>query len=502
MTHRHIQAASQIELLPRDVREALVAVVVDANTYGIHGPDMTGMYALARDLEPYDIELWVPEPVAWEMAEHAASAWVKARASVRDARSALRKAGLKPAFDPVYTSRDEVISACMARFETAIGITLVPLTGQSAARGLRDQILTRPPGKTKGDVKTGASDSAWLRDVLDRVDGQGHKLLFLSQDRDITAAFTHWGHPPPLTCTREEIRGLLVPTEPATDEETVLIARHLFARMPEDLLNTSAGNGTALIGSEASWLRKSLELTGDYAFGDGLTEAYLTRLTALVGISRPAHLRPEPSGQGEPDQTSPAERRQTVTAYVHFLADAEVEHTVFDEAAGEPITHHYPVASDVAVGAPMVFEISNGTVVAARQDGEAYATPTPVVDDPDVAFAFLREAVSTVPGLAEVDKINWRARADEAEFATPAGPTVAVTRFEDERGDFGLKVRVGDRIATAVCRRAEEPVRRGPAEERDLYFLHTIVFQGPDGRTGNGAYALNAWIIAETIGCN
>ena len=54
----------------------------------------------------------------------------------------------------------------------------------------------RKPGKTKGGtdgkpgtaVKTGASDSAWLRDVLDLA--SPGEILIVSADRDVSAAFT------------------------------------------------------------------------------------------------------------------------------------------------------------------------------------------------------------------------------------------------------------------------------------------------------------------------
>jgi hypothetical protein len=86
---------SENRLLPKDVRERLQAVVVDANAYGQVGPDLSSLAELAKELSTIGIQVWVPEPVAWEWADHLANQWAVARAAVREA-APLHKAGLLP----------------------------------------------------------------------------------------------------------------------------------------------------------------------------------------------------------------------------------------------------------------------------------------------------------------------------------------------------------------------------------------------------------------------
>ena len=483
-------------MLPREVREALVAVVVDANTYGKDGPDLTGMYDLARDLGPLGIEVWVPEPVAWEMAEHAAREWTTAKNAVKNAQSALRKAGLKPVFDSVYTDRQEVIDACLARLSASALIDIVPLTGPSAIEGLKDQVFKRPPGKTKGDgVKTGGSDSAWLRTVLDKVDGQGHKLLFLSQDGDIAAAFAQWGQQPPLMCARDQVRNRLIPTEPASSEEIALITRHLAERVPENLLNPPTGSGPPLVEAGSNQLRAALDLPYDY--DDGVARFYLDKLTAVAGIGRVLRLRPEPDEATGPEQArvSGAYTR-TVTAHAFFLADAEVAHTIYDEAAVEPVTSIHPVAGNLLVSVPMVFEITGEVVVSARQDGDAFVFPPARFDDADDAFTHLVDALSSVPGLERVVEVDWQETCEhEVEFNVGLERTVVLARFEGDYGP-GLEARVGDESSSAVCE-YDETTWLGGAEGMHMEPPYYLVFADPEGRSGGGAWALSAWILAK-----
>jgi hypothetical protein len=63
---------------------------------------------------------------------------------------------------------------------------------------LKDQILQRPPGRRKEKIKTGAADSAWLRDVLDRAGGDLSRVLLVTSDADIRPACREWGVPTPL----------------------------------------------------------------------------------------------------------------------------------------------------------------------------------------------------------------------------------------------------------------------------------------------------------------
>jgi len=65
------------------------------------------------------------------------------------------------------------------------------------------------PGRRKEGVKTGASDSAWLRDVLDRAEGDVARLLFVSEDNDLRAALAAWQYAEPLTRSLKDLLATL-----------------------------------------------------------------------------------------------------------------------------------------------------------------------------------------------------------------------------------------------------------------------------------------------------
>ena len=66
-----------------------------------------------------------------------------------------------------------------------------------------------PPGRRKGDVKTGASDSAWLRAVVGEAGGDTARLLLVSQDKDVKAAFMEWKKACPLMRHRSELKATM-----------------------------------------------------------------------------------------------------------------------------------------------------------------------------------------------------------------------------------------------------------------------------------------------------
>lgn len=91
-----------------------------------------------------------------------------------------------------------MITAFLKRLAATEHVEIIPLSGRSAVEGLKDQVLQRGPASRKGGVKTGGSDSAWLREVIDKADNATDRLLFLSSDNDIVQACERWGHEPPI----------------------------------------------------------------------------------------------------------------------------------------------------------------------------------------------------------------------------------------------------------------------------------------------------------------
>jgi hypothetical protein len=175
--------------------DKLEAVVIDTNAQSDGHPDLAAIEDLAKDLATEDIEVVLPEVVAWEFAEHVASTFEELRTSYRSAARTLVRAGL-PLPQLPSDSRERVQEMILQQLEAIEGLHMLPTTPGSAREGLRDQVLQRGLGSTRAGVKTGAADSAWLRDVHNR--WPDHQMLVIaSSDAGVRAAATElWDSSP------------------------------------------------------------------------------------------------------------------------------------------------------------------------------------------------------------------------------------------------------------------------------------------------------------------
>lgn len=151
----------------------IAAAVIDTN-FGAGGNfDSSRIRSIAARLQRDGIELWVPQQVIWEWAVHAHETWQKVRREHRK----LVLGGF--ADDQPSETAVELVDALQARAEGA-GTYVLPTHGASAIQAIRDQILGTGPGKSEKGVRTGAADSAWIRDALDHADGKIRQIVFLS----------------------------------------------------------------------------------------------------------------------------------------------------------------------------------------------------------------------------------------------------------------------------------------------------------------------------------
>jgi len=141
--------------LDLEERKYLRAVVFDSNAFSHARPDVPFLEDVARRLHSIGIETWVPEPVAWEWAQHLAEDWQTVQSAMADERRRLRRAGLSPHSSP-YADSNAVIGAFLERLASVANLTVIRVSSENALLGLKDQILLTPPGRRKGDVKTGA----------------------------------------------------------------------------------------------------------------------------------------------------------------------------------------------------------------------------------------------------------------------------------------------------------------------------------------------------------
>jgi hypothetical protein len=93
--------------LPLAVRDRLQAVVFDANAMGAGRPNIAELTYLANHLSELAIEAWVPQPVAWEWAEHLGADWAAMRVKIANETRQLRNAGL-PVPESTFSDADLV----------------------------------------------------------------------------------------------------------------------------------------------------------------------------------------------------------------------------------------------------------------------------------------------------------------------------------------------------------------------------------------------------------
>lgn len=461
---------------------------MDANAYGSARPDLRNLASLAKDLSEIGLAVWVPEPVAWEWAEHLTKDWAAARAAVTTANP-LRKAGLHVVvrFDSDYETEAAVAEAFLARLKATPHVEVVPLTGDSAIEGLRDQILLRSPAKPKSGVKTGGSDSAWLRTVLAKVDRVADTLLFLSSDGDIRRAYEAWGYQPPLMRNLHDIRVSLFEYLPASVEDQWLIAESLVGRMPIDLrASTTSEEDSAVIDSVVG-LAAALE---HYSDDDGITAAQLTRLTALAGLGDVKRKQPEPDHEDPADPDA-----RSFLADVFFLAEAEAILTVQDPVSSHAIAMGARSGSGLLVRARMTLTLRNKTLETMRSDGEAVAFPSHRFDESEDAWQVVADALSAVPGLRlPEDWVDWPDTSDQQIRVADRDQTLDVygTRYDPA----SLSVHIDGEEITLTCE-YDETTWWGGKDGMHMeppYYLST---ESSEDAVLNPAWEVPAWIIAH-----
>jgi hypothetical protein len=167
-------------------------------------------------------------------------------------------------------------------------------------RGLRDQILQLAPGCRKEGVKTGASDSAWLRDVLDRTERDVARLLFISEDKDLRAALAAWQYAEPLTRSLKDLLATLFVVTVDSGAATQVLLRYLL-----DILPAEQGANVFDIG-EAPDLQSVVEQIIDPPEeSPRIDNVTISRVTKRAGIVREDPHRPSIARTGGSRRRSP-----------------------------------------------------------------------------------------------------------------------------------------------------------------------------------------------------
>jgi hypothetical protein len=480
--------------LDLEVRKSLRAVVFDANAFGHARPDLAFLGDLAQRLHGIAIETWVPEPVAWEWAQHLAEDWEKVQTAMAEERRRLRRAGLiVPGPNSPYQDASAVVEAFLARLTAVPHLKVIPLTPENALRALKDQILLIPPGRRKNDVKTGASDSAWLRAVLDQVAGDAARLLFVGEDNDIKAAFRKWGKTDPLTRRRGQLKATM--SEFTVDEGGAgdLILRYLITSVndsaqDEETLGFDIDATASLEGVISSSLAEDEPDTGLYG-------ASLTRLTGLAGVTDIYIESAPPTETGQPrtSELGPA-LTQTALATVYFLADAEAAvQRLYNGSDPQDDGLNY---DDVLVRVPMSFDIRDRSVTAVRSEDDATVSlPPDGYRDPSDATAALLETLSAVPGLTPPEA--WPADG-VIDLVAGADKTPVHLETTDIGGGWRVRVTIGDDTAELSCT-YDASARTGDRE--DTYYFrppYQVDLDNGAPLPFNPLWALNQWILTRS----
>lgn len=148
--------------------------------------------------ESVDIEVWIPEPVLWEWAEHRAREVAEAVASMHRAQKALFKSGVAvsiEAVEPELYSVERVVEALDDQLRDIRSVRILRCAEEPAVvvAGLRDQVLQLGPATSAGPdgkrVKTGAADSTSFRLIEAAAGDDIVDVVLVSNDQDARVFF-------------------------------------------------------------------------------------------------------------------------------------------------------------------------------------------------------------------------------------------------------------------------------------------------------------------------
>lgn len=178
------------------------AAVLDTCIYDKGHFNAVKVENLALRLSKRSVALWIPLQVVFEWAAHAHI--VMEQLSIAHTRAF--NAGLVDSQPPVTFSVEKLADELTKRCSAMPNVTVLKMDGAAAAAGIRDQILGTGPGKIVGGVRagrtaqvggvrTGASDSSWIRDAVTNACGHPQRIVFITRNAtDVQATTGAIGH--------------------------------------------------------------------------------------------------------------------------------------------------------------------------------------------------------------------------------------------------------------------------------------------------------------------
>jgi len=241
------------------------AVVFDTNVFGHGQLDISRLEQWADACALHDAELWIPEVVAWELAEHAVLAASNFDTQVKRHNRFREKWGQGTYPELELPTIDDIVVAI-----EELGVIVVPLHGPDAVAALRDQVTQSGPGSLKQDIKTGAADSAWIRSVAYHNDRTFDGLVLVSGDSKAVALTADaLGLPSPTLIST--LRGIAhwlgesTPASPAQAEEFTA-AMLVYSQGPE--LTTDVLTDLADVGLRRNWWQSPIRMGNTWELQD------------------------------------------------------------------------------------------------------------------------------------------------------------------------------------------------------------------------------------------
>jgi hypothetical protein len=245
------------------VPDPIRAIVFDTNVFGAEAtPNVEILERWANACAEHDAELWIPEIVALEWAEHVLANAREFETKLRKQNRSREQWGLPQIDPPDLLKVTDVVDA----LETA-GCRIIGTDPDDALTALKDQILQTGAGTRKSEVKTGAADSAWIRSVIRENEGDFTGILVVTGDvKAVERVCEDLGiDQPRVARNRTEIHPLLGETEGLSEEQRTTLLSYLADAFDEGRFTDTDIRDTFDVGPSNWW---QPELREEYALGD------------------------------------------------------------------------------------------------------------------------------------------------------------------------------------------------------------------------------------------
>jgi hypothetical protein len=444
MTKPAKSAGSPAAPLDQAARDLLKGVVFDANVFGEGRPDLAALAAMAKRLKAVGLAAWVPEPVAWEWAEHLAADVEKHRTDSAAVLKRLKRAKLpQGSVNVPFPNKAATVAAFLDELSSIAEVTVLPLTGKAAVAAVRDQILQTGAGTTVRGVKTGAADSAWLRLALDEAGGSDAVLVVTNNRKDIYAHCDEVGiNPPPMRDFRNLPLAVFTFVA-ATPAVTQLVHSFLTTTLPGVSMYANGGDdglGLRLGPVDLDPLRvPGLE--------DFIPEsADIADVVDLVAVADVYTQVTSTIADGEQDLPTSA----SVEATVYLIADLDSTGYELDND-GRVVPSSWAFPSSLVV-APVSVEIVDGVVVGVTAAGTAHGHVEEVAAFRDAAEA-LEDALGALALIQGLDLPDgWPHQGGpDPEVPSSAG-LVSLLLHGDVNHEWSISISVGALDVKIRCR--------------------------------------------------